>query len=464
MLLINSIYLVDIYADEGISGTNMKNRREFNRMIEECKARYIDLVITKSISRFARNTLDCLQYARELKAKQVAIYFEKENINTMDAKGEVLITIMASLAQQESESMSQNIKLGLQYRYQQGQVKLNATKFLGYDTDSNGKLIINNEQAKVVKRIFKEYLEGKGTGIIARGLMADKIPTATGLLKWTGDDINRIIKNEKYMGDALLQKTYTVDCLTKQRVANNGTVPQYYIEDNHEPIVSKEIFHLAQQEQARRSNLYSGKHKKKRLFQGKYALSGKVVCDVCGEIFRRIKWNSRGSASVVWRCVTRVEHHDKCNGRTVKEELLHDAIIEAINSLIDDQEYLEILEKNIQEVLDKEYDETVEEADYRLHSLQKEFYQTANNKEDYEKIAEEIYALRDKKQELLIANATNKDKRKRLVDIKSFLKVQHMEIKEYDESLVTRLVDEVRVKDASLDVKLKTGQIISIEK
>lgn len=170
---------------------------------------------------------------------------------------------MASLAQQESESISKNIKLGLQYRYQAGQVYVNYKKFLGYTVDEEGKLIINPDQAWIVKRIFKEYLEGKGTGFIARGLTEDKVSTATGLLKWSGDDINRIISNEKYMGDALLQKTYTVDCLSKRRIPNDGTVPQYYIENNHEGIVSKDIFNLAQKEKARRSNLYSGKKKTK---------------------------------------------------------------------------------------------------------------------------------------------------------------------------------------------------------
>ncbi|WP_425328857.1 recombinase family protein [Ruoffia tabacinasalis] len=360
--------------------------------------------------------------------------------------------------------MSKNIKLGLQYRYQQGQVKLNTTHFLGYDTDEDGNLVINEKQAKVVKRIFREYLEGKGTGIIARGLTEDKIATATGLLKWSGDDINRIISNEKYMGDALLQKTYTVDCLTKQRVSNDGTIPQHYIEDNHEPIVSKEIFHLAQQEKARRSNLYSGKRKKKRIYQGKYALSGKVVCDFCGEIYRRIKWNSRGSRATVWRCVTRVHDHTQCQSRTVKENLLHDAIVEVVNSLIDDQDYLKKLEASIHEVMNQKYDETVEQVDENLHQLQKELYQTANNKDDYENIAEEIYDLREKKQELLIANATNEEKRKRLSDIKAFLKAQHIELKKYDESLVNRLVEEVRVKDESVEVKLKTGQVIAVDK
>ncbi|MBZ6528075.1 recombinase family protein [Aerococcaceae bacterium DSM 111021] len=211
------------------------------------------------MSRFGRDTIETLETVRLLKELKVRIIFEKENINTLDSTGEVLITIMPSLAQQESESLSKNIKLGLQYRYQEGQVKFNTANFLGYDADDEGNLIINQEKAKVVRRIFKEYLEGKGTGRIARGLMNDKIPTGSGKLKWSGDSINRIISNEKYMGDALLQKTYTVDFLTKTRVENDGTVPQYYIEDSHEPIVSKETFHLAQQEKARRSNLYSGK-------------------------------------------------------------------------------------------------------------------------------------------------------------------------------------------------------------
>ncbi|MDT2768179.1 recombinase family protein [Globicatella sulfidifaciens] len=457
--------LVDIYADEGISGTNTKNRREFNRMIDECLTGNIDLIITKSISRFARNTLDCLKYIRQLKAKNVAVYFEKENINTLDSKGEVLITIMASLAQQESESMSKNIKLGLQYRYQQGQVKFNTTRFLGYDSDEEGTLIINQEQAKVVRRIFKEYLEGKGTGRIARGLMNDKIPTGSGKLKWSGDSINRIISNEKYMGDALLQKTYTVDFLTKARVENDGTVPQYYIEDNHEPIVSKETFNLAQQEKARRSNLYLGKKKQKRLYQGKYALSGKVTCEHCRDIFRRIKWNSRGSKSIVWRCITRVENHEKCPARTVKEDLLHEAVVDAINEFIGEKgDYFKVLEENIIEVLNNKYDETVEEVDDQLHELQKKLYQVANQKNDYERIADQIFMLREKKQELLIENATNEEKRRRWSDIKAFLKTQHTRLEEYGEGLTNRLVEGVVIKDECIEVELKTRDIINIDK
>ena len=201
--------LAGIFADDGISGTNTKKRDEFNRMIDECMAGNIDMVITKSISRFARNTLDCLQYIRQLKDKNIPVYFEKEAINTLDAKGEVLITIMASLAQQESQSMSQNIKLGLQYRYQQGKVQVNHNRFLGYTKDENGHLIIDPEQAEIVKRIYREYLEGSSMDKIANGLMTDGILTGAGKTKWHTSTINKILRNEKYMGDALLQKTYT---------------------------------------------------------------------------------------------------------------------------------------------------------------------------------------------------------------------------------------------------------------
>ena len=217
--------LAGIYADDGISGTNTKKREEFNRMIDECMAGNIDMVITKSISRFARNTLDCLKYIRQLKEKNIPVYFEKENINSMDSKGEVMLTIMASLAQQESQSLSQNVKLGLQYRYQQGEIQVNCNRFLGYTKDENKHLVIVPEEAEIVKRIYREYLEGASMLKIARGLEADGILNGAGRERWHTSNINQILRNEKYIGDALLQKTYTVDFLTKKRVKNNGLVP-----------------------------------------------------------------------------------------------------------------------------------------------------------------------------------------------------------------------------------------------
>ena len=241
-----------IYADDGISGTNTKKREEFNRMIEACKTGEIDMIITKSISRFARNTLDCLKYIRMLKDKNIPVFFEKESINTMDAKGEVLLTIMASLAQQESQSLSQNVKMGLQFRYQNGQVQVNHNHFLGYTKDREGNLVIDPEQAEVVKRIYREYLEGSSMDKIAKGLEKDGILTGAGKKKWWTSTINKILRNEKYIGDALLQKTYTTDFLNKTRVKNNGIVPQYYVENNHEAIIPKDIFLRVQEELVRR--------------------------------------------------------------------------------------------------------------------------------------------------------------------------------------------------------------------
>lgn len=265
-----------IFADDGISGTNTKKREEFNRMIEECMAGNIDMIITKSISRFARNTLDCLKYIRQLKEKNIPVFFEKENINTMDSKGEVLLTIMASLAQQESESLSKNVKLGLQFRYQNGEVKVNHNRFMGYTKDENGHLIIDSAQAEIVKRIYREYLQGASLKQIGVGLEADGILTAAGNAKWRPETIKKILQNEKYIGDALLQKTYTVDVLTKKRVKNNGIVPQYYVENDHEAIIPRDLYMQVQEEMLRRANLHSGKNRKKRVYSSKYALSSIV--------------------------------------------------------------------------------------------------------------------------------------------------------------------------------------------
>lgn len=298
--------LAGIFADDGISGTNTKKRDEFNRMIEECKAGNIDMIITKSISRFARNTIDCLKYIRQLKALNISVFFEKENINTMDSKGEVLLTIMASLAQQESESLSQNVKMGIQFRYQQGIVQVNHNRFLGYTKDAEKNLVIVPEEAEIIKRIYREYLEGANYKEISAGLEADGVLTAAGNPRWHASTLKKILTNEKYMGDALLQKTYTVDCLSKKRVANDGTVPQYYVNNDHEAIIPRELFARVQEEMKRRANIRQGMDGKRRVYSSKYALSSIVFCGHCGDMYRRTHWNNHGKKQIVWRCVTRL--------------------------------------------------------------------------------------------------------------------------------------------------------------
>lgn len=231
-----------LYYDEGITGTKKEKRTELLLLISDCENGKIDFIVTKSISRFARNTLDCLKYIRELKSKNIPVFFEKENINTMDSKGEVLITIMASLAQQESQTLSQDVKFGLQYRYQQGLVQVNHNRFLGYTKDEDGRLVTVPEVAEIAKRIYREYLEGENLAQIGDGLEADGILTGAGRKQWLATTIKKILSNEEYIGDSLLQKTYTVDFLSKKRVKNNGIVPQYYMENSHEPIITREIY------------------------------------------------------------------------------------------------------------------------------------------------------------------------------------------------------------------------------
>ena len=240
---------------------------------------------------------------RKLKEKNIAIIFEKENINTLEASGELLLTIMGSLAQQESASLSQNVKLGLQFRYQDGKVQVNHNHFLGYTKDEDGNLIVDEDEAIIVKRIFREYLEGASFRDIAIGLERDKIKTGGKRYRWYLSTIQGILQNEKYMGDALLQKTITTDFIEKTRIKNDGSAPQYYVKDSQEAIIPRDIFTQVQEEMVRRANMCSGiEGKKKRVYSSKYALSSICTCSRCGDIYRRIAWNNRGKRSNVWRC------------------------------------------------------------------------------------------------------------------------------------------------------------------
>ena len=455
-----------IFADDGISGTNTKKREEFNRMISECMEGHIDMIITKSISRFARNTLDCLRYIRQLKEKNIPVFFEKENINTMDSKGEVLLTIMASLAQQESESLSKNVKMGMQFRFQKGEVQVNHNRFMGYTKDEYGHLIIEPAEAEIVNRIYREYLQGASLKQIGDGLMADGILTGAGKPKWRPESVKKILKNEKYIGDALLQKTYTVDVLTKKRVKNEGIVPQYYVENNHEPIIPRDLYMQVQEEMLRRSNLHSGANRKKRVYSSKYALSSIVYCSKCGEIYRRVAWNNHGKRSTVWRCVNRVENGpDCCDAPTVQESELQNAVVKAINMALGGKdEMLTALEKNIAMVLALEDETSMESIDAKLEELQQELLKRADAGQDYEDLADEIDRMREKKQEVMADNAEREGQKQRIVEIQQFLAGQTEQIEEYDENLVRRMVEKITVYEDKYAVEFKSGASVDVER
>lgn len=453
-----------IYADDGISGTNTKRRDEFNRMIDDCKSGKIDMIITKSISRFARNTLDCLKYIRQLKDMNIPVLFEKESINTMDAKGEVLITIMASLAQQESQSLSQNVKLGLQYRYQQGKVQINHNRFLGYTKDTDGNLVIDPEQAEVVKRIYREYLEGFSMDKIAAGLEADGILTGAGGTRWHTSTINKILRNEKYIGDALLQKTYTTDFLNKTRVKNNGLMPQYYVEGNHEAIIPKEIYMRVQEELVRRRVVKTSANGKKRSYSCNHCFSQIVICGECGELFRRIHWNNRGCKSIVWRCISRLESTGlECHARTVNETVLENVVLSAINELLGDKSgYQEQLQQNIAEAI-RSSSTVTDEIDEKLAALQQELLQKANNKESYDAVADEILRLRDLKQQNAMDTSARDEQIRRINELQDFIRQQPTHLTGFDETLVKRWIKQITVWDDRITVELKSGVNIDID-
>lgn len=339
--------LAGIFADEGLSGTNTKKRDQFNKMIDACKAGQIDRIITKSISRFARNTLDCLNFVRLLKDLGIGVIFEKENINTLDSKGEVLLSILSSLAQDESRSISENSTWGIRRRFEQGKVHVNHIKFVGYDKDAEGNLIINEKQAIIIRRIYNEYLEGKGPNRIAKELEADGIQNWNGNVKWYETGLRRILSNEKYKGDALLQKTYTVDFLTKKRLENHGNVPQYYVENSHPAIIDHDTWEAVQLEIKRRRD-YASKHgiDKVDYSTDKHPFAGRVVCGSCGKAYHRKVWNSPSVKlrRVVWQCSGRYEIKGLvgCENKHVDEFVLREGFEAAFNEIMREKEiYLE---------------------------------------------------------------------------------------------------------------------------
>ena len=329
--------MAEIYADEGISGTSMKKRTEFKKMITACKRGRIDLIITKSLSRFARNTVDCLETVRLLKANGIGVYFEKENINTLTESSEFLITLFSGFAQAESESLSKNVAWGWRKSAEAGNVYFQYKKMLGYRKGADGQPEIVPEEAEIIRRIYRRYLAGCSLGQIKQELEQDNIPTAQKVERWSSAVIHNILTNEKYMGDALLQKTYITDCITKKVKKNMGERPMYYVENDHPAIVSREMFDQVQKEMTRRSSKRkvlqkSGKTELGK-YSGKYALTELLVCGECGSPYKRVTWARNGKKRIVWRCVSRLEFGTKyChNSPTLDESRLHNAILAAMN-------------------------------------------------------------------------------------------------------------------------------------
>ena len=417
---------VDVYTDEGISGTGIKKRIGFQNMIEDALDGKIDLIVTKSVSRFARNTVDSLTTIRKLKDHGVECYFEKENIWTFDGKGELLITIMSSLAQEESRSISENCTWGQRKRFADGKVTVPFNRFLGYDRGPNGELIPNEKEAEIVKRIYRMFLQGMTYNGIAKQLTADGIKTPGGKDKWSISTVRSILSNEKYKGDALLQKSYTVDYLTKKTKINEGEIPQYYVEGDHKAIIPPETFDMVQREMENRG-------KGKKYHSGIHLFSSKIRCGQCGSFYGSKVWHSNDKyRKVIWRCNHKYDGGKKCSTPALTDDDVKAAFLSAANKLLatkaevisNGKEMLELLFQT--DEMEKKRDGLIVEAQVVADAVQQniaENARTALNQTDYQKRYEDLAArYNNLKKEIAELSDKIQETQSRKAGVEDFLK------------------------------------------
>ncbi len=454
---------VGIFADEGISATSTAKRTEFLKMIELCKQGKIDLIITKSLSRFSRNTLDTLEYIRMLKQLGVTIIFEKENINTSEMASELILQLYAMFAQAESESISNNEKEGKRKGYQIGRVPMMYGSVLGYRRGEDGKPVIHKEEAAIVIYIFSKFCEGMTLGGIAKSLEAQGIKTVKGNSKWSTSVILNILKNEKYKGDVLIQKTFVKDLFSKKIMKNTGELPMYLIKNHHIPIIEPKVFDMVQAELARRRNIKSVCTKgdiKKSKYSGQYALTNLVVCGECGTRYRRTTWTSRGNKRVVWRCINRLENGKKIckHSPTILEEDLQKAVMNAMNVVLTTKTKMnEILKGSMAAILGANKSElragaiTNEIAilNHQIFDVIKEEIQKRSDREDIDRKCEELYGkIKELKEEMQTLDAHKQAagaSHNRLREICDALDDMGNEFTEYNEIVVRRLVTQIKV-------------------
>ncbi len=457
-----------VYTDEGISGLGTKKRDGFNLMISDALSGKIDLIITKSVSRFARNTVDSLTTIRKLKEHGIECFFEKENIFTFDGKGELLLTIMSSLAQEESRSISENVTWGHRKRFADGKFSVGYSHFLGYEKGENGTFQINEEQAVTVRLIYKLFLEGKTTHGICKFLMDNNIPSPAGKKQWSTSTVMSILQNEKYKGDALLQKHFTADFLTKELRKNNGEVQQYYVEKAHEPIIEPDEFDLVQDEISRRKKLgraYSDK-----------AFHNKLICADCGSFYGRKVWHSNDEyRQVIFQCNGKFKKTERCKTPKFKEEEIIDKFLRALNILLGDRTSLiadcELMYDVLCDVSD--IDKQIAKAQMNIN-LAAEMMKTHIKKNASTVQSQTEFEIEAKRiEEMYISSVSDlekleeekAEKRRKSKEIRAFIadiKKQPLAISQWDERLWITLLDTATVNsDGSIDFLFKNEQKIN---
>ncbi len=476
--------MAGIFADEGITGTSARKRPEFLRMIRQCKQGKIDIVLTKSVSRFARNTVDCLNYVRALKELGIAVIFEKENMNTLEVDSEILLTMLGAFAQSESESISANVRWGIRQAMKEGKVTIQYKYLYGYRKGDDGKPEIIPDQAEVVIKIYDLFLSGTPVRGIQEYLNTSAVPNINGEPKWARSAIDSILTNEKYCGDVLLQKTFIDDCINKKVKKNTGQLPMYLVQNHHEGIISRETFDAAQAELARRS---AGKSPSKKnaptgrsRYSSKYALSDRLYCGECGTRYQRCTWRNRdGSKRIVWRCVSRVDYGNKyChNSPTLDEEPLHRAILAAINSAVKDKDNIvynlkTAMEKELAPVAGQQL--SLSEIDNQLEQLNAEFGKVlavasesgdqAAYSDRFREIMQKQAALKAQRNEIQRMLAESGKAAAHIEQCRQAAETTPSAITEWDEALIRQIVESVTVEiDSKLAVQMKSGAEIFID-
>ena len=441
---------VKVYTDDGVTGTSTRRREGFNEMIADALDGKIDLIVTKSVSRFARNTVDSLMTIRKLKEHGVEVYFQKENIFTFDGKGELLLTIMSSLAQEESRSISENVSWGIRKSFSDGKVSMAYSSFLGYRKGEDGAPEIVPEEAEIVKTIYHRFLEGDTVHEIAKKLTAEGIPTPMKHSTWSESTLMSILTNEKYAGNAILQKTFCTDFLTKKIKKNEGELPQYHVQNSHPAIVSEEVFELTQLELERRrqfGNRYSGK--------GLFA--SRIVCGECGCFYGRKVWHSNDPyRTVIWRCNQKYSA-DRCSTPHIREDAIKDGFMEALQRMIADKDTVlaecqTILDAVLSTAeLDRQTDKLQDQTVGLLQRMRELVTQNAQESMDqkaFQKQYDELAARHEKLTGKISALQHEKDsKERRARKIKLFMNrlAAQEACLDFDPTLFTILVDKVIV-------------------
>ena len=453
-----------LYADEGISGTRADKRPEFQRMIRDCQNGKIDYIITKSVSRFARNTVECLEYVRSLKAQGIGIFFEEQNIDTLKNESELYLVIYAGFAQSESESISKHITWTYRKKFEEGKVSFQYKNFLGYRKGADNQPEIVPEEAAIVERIYEMFLAGQPVKMIAQTLQAEKIEIPGKNLSFSKNMIMNILRNEKYCGDCILQKTVTVDCISKTRKANQGEAPMYIVENNHPAIISREVFNRVQEELIRRQALRAKSDKTSITATGKYskyALTEVLQCAECGSRYRRVTWTAHGRKKIVWRCISRLDYGTKhCKDSiTVEEAALHGAVVRALRRFRaeDESTYLTLMKATIGEAIGiNGGSEEIDLLTRRIDALNKRMLELVNETvaagKDVESSEDEFKSISDQIEQLnrriaAIQESVRGDatRQARLEEIQSIIAKRNANETQYDDSIVRQMIECIKV-------------------